>query len=134
MPTSPRRRRSPTPRRGRNRVGGLSEAIPISTQYGIPTFHVSYRIYHAVTLRELYEDIGIFANQVNSDDVGGLVSQSHATVTQIDDDESEVGYYIVAQDVDEYLEALEFHLRTDHPYYRHDTAQVKPVEWSPSEQ
>ena len=140
MPKSPRCRRSPTatPRRGRNRGGGMSEVFPISTQHGNPTFHVSYRINHYVTLEELYEDIGIFSNQVKNEEVGivNLVSQSHATVNQIDEDESEVGYYIVlvvAQDVDEYVGALEFKLRSGHRYYRHDTVQVKPVEWSPNE-
>ena len=138
MPTSPRCRRSPTPRRGRNRGGRVSEVNPISTQYVNHTFQVSYRFNHDVTLKELYEDIGFFSNQVKNEEVGdvNLVSQSHATVTQIDDDESEVGYYIVlvvAQDVDEYLGALEYKLRSSHRYYRHDTVQVKPVEWSPND-
>jgi hypothetical protein len=138
MPTSPRCRRSPTPRRGRNWGGGMSEVLPISTQSGNPTFHVSYRIKHYVELEELYRDIQLFSNRVRKHDAGiiNLVTQSYAKVTQIDDDKSEVEYYIelyIAQDVDDYLAALDCHLLTYHRYYIYGTLKIQPVAWSPTE-
>ncbi len=107
----------------------LSDAIPISCQYGIPVYKISFQISNDVALVDLYLDIGAFAYEsTGSNGAGGVIHQTSTTVTEIEPDTSVVEYYIVAQDEDEYMTELETKMQS-FVYYKFETARAEKVEW-----